>query len=118
MLHHAPPLPPPGRRLWRVVRDAELGHAERLVLDAGTAAARPARALDPLLIRSEALQRRFTEFGGLAGGEQCRLPAEQANALFCWRRRSRGAGCILKLFRAGPAAACASILLPPPHRPR
>jgi len=61
MLHHAPPLPPAGVAYCDVIRAAELGHAERLVLMlAFLPHLRPA-ALDPLLIRSEALQRRFTD---------------------------------------------------------
>src|SRR5258707_9534075 len=69
MLHHAPPLPPPGVAYGDVVRGAELGHAERLVLMLALLPHIRPEALDPLLIRSEALQRRFTEFRRPARGE-------------------------------------------------
>jgi len=65
-----------------VVRRAGLGHAERLILMlAFLPHARP-EMLDALLLRSEALQRRFTEFGGRAGAEQTGFLPTQQTALF------------------------------------
>src|SRR5213593_2982365 len=69
MRHHPPALPPPGVDYGDVVRGAELGHAERLVLMLALLPHIRPETLDPLLIRSEALQRRFTEFGGLVGSD-------------------------------------------------
>src|SRR5438552_6332807 len=82
ILHHAPPLPPAGVAYADAIRAAELGHAERLVLMLAFLPHLRPEALDPLLIRSDALQRRFTEFGGSVGGDHAGFVPTQQTALF------------------------------------
>jgi hypothetical protein len=114
MLHHAPPLPPHGVAYGDVVRDAELGHAERLVLMLALLPHIRPEALDPLLIRSEALQRRFTEFGGLAGGEHAGFLPTQQTALFLLAGGDLAARLhYLKLFAPDRPLHAHHILLPP-----
>jgi hypothetical protein len=118
MLHHAPPLPPPGTAYGDVAREAELGHAERLVLMLALLPHIRPEALDPLLIRSEALQRRFTEFGGLAGGEHAGFLPTQQTALFLLAGGDLAARLHhLKLFAPDRPLHARHILLPPPHGP-
>ena len=62
-----PALPAPGAHYADVLRRYELGPAERLLLIlAYVPGARP-DVLDPLFIHNRALDRRFTEFGGVPG---------------------------------------------------
>ena len=118
MLHHAPPLPPPGVAYGDVVRDAELGHAERLVLMLALLPHVRPEALDPLLIRSEALQRRFTEFGGLAGGEHAGFLPTQQTALFLLAGTELAARLHhLRLFAPDRPLYAHQLLLPPPRGP-
>jgi hypothetical protein len=82
MSHRPPHLPERGAHYADVVRDAGLGHAERLILMLAFLPHAKPEVLDPLLLRSEALQRRFTEFGGRAGSEQTGFLPTQQTALF------------------------------------
>src|SRR3954447_16185213 len=118
ILHHAPPLPPPGTAYGDVVREAELGHAERLVLMLALLPHIRPEVLDPLLIRSEALQRRFTEFGGLAGGEHAGFLPTQQTALFLLAGGDLAARLHhLKLFAPDRPLYAQRILMPPPRGP-
>jgi hypothetical protein len=63
------------------VREAGLSDAERLVLILAMLPLLRPRALDSLLIQNEAIQRRFTEFGGLDGAAHGFRPTRET-ALF------------------------------------
>lgn len=64
----APPkMPENGSPYAAVVRKHKLGPAERLVLILSFVPHIQPSVLDPLLIRNQSLDRRFTEFGGLIG---------------------------------------------------
>jgi len=65
--HPAPLLPPAPAPYADLVRQFALGPAERLVLVLSLLPHVRPDVLDPLLIQNEALQRRFTEFGGVTG---------------------------------------------------
>ena len=118
MLHHAPPLPPPGVAYGDLVREAELGHAERLVLMLALLPHIRPEALDPLLIRSDVLQRRFTEFGGLAGGEHAGFVPTQQTALFLLAGSDLAARLHhLRLFAPDHPLHARHILQPPPRGP-
>lgn len=82
MSHHPPHLPEHGAPYAEVVRRAELSHAERLILMLAFLPHAKPEALDPLLLRSDALQRRFTEFGGRVSSEQTAFLPTQQTALF------------------------------------
>ncbi len=112
LLHHAPALPHPGVAYGDLVREAELDHAERLVLMLALLPHIRPEALDPLLIRSEALQRRFTEFGG-RGDHASFLPTQQT-ALFVLAGNDLATRLhYLKLFAPGRPLQARHILLPP-----
>jgi hypothetical protein len=118
LLHDAPPLPPPGVTYGDLLREAELGHAERLVLMLAVLPHIRPEALDPLLIRSDALQRRFTEFGGLAGGEYAGFVPTQQTALFVLAGNDLAARLhYMKMFRPDKPLQAKHILLPPAHGP-
>jgi ATPase family protein associated with various cellular activities (AAA) len=118
LLHHAPALPLPGIAYGDLVRDAELGHAERLVLILALLPHIRPEALDPLLIRSDALQRRFTEFGGCSSGDHAGFLPTQQTALFMLAGSDLAARLhYLKLFAPGQPLHACHILLPPPHGP-
>ncbi len=77
-------IPPPqlGRTPYgAVIREFKLSAAERLILLLAFLPQIRPDALDPFLIRNEALQRRFTEFGGIAGAQTGFLPTAET-ALF------------------------------------
>jgi hypothetical protein len=98
------------------VREAELGHAERLVLMLALLPHIRPEALDPLLIRSDALQRRFTEFGGMAGGGHAGFVPTQQTALFVLAGNELAARLhYVKLFRPSQPLQARHILLPPAH---
>src|SRR4051794_23560118 len=116
MLHHAPPLPPPGAAYGDVVREAELGHAERLVLMLALLPHIRPESLDALLLRSEALQRRFTEFGGRAGAEQTGFLPTQQTALFLLAGGDLAARLHhMRLFRPDAPLYARHILTAVPH---
>lgn len=116
VLHHPPPLPPPGVAYADALREAELGHAERLVLLLALLPHIRPELLDPFLIRSDVLQRRFTEFGGLGGGEHAGFLPTQQTALFLLAGNDIAARLhYLKLFAPDAPLQARHILLPPPH---
>lgn len=118
LLHHAPALPPPGVAYADLVREAGLGHAERLVLMLALLPHIRPEALDPLLIRSDALQRRFTEFGGRAGGDHAGFLPTQQTALFVLAGTDLATRLhFMKLFEPDKPLQASHILLPPPHGP-
>ncbi|MEW6642427.1 MAG: ATP-binding protein [Pseudomonadota bacterium] len=82
LLHAAPELPAPGVPYGDTVRAAGLDPAERLVLVLALLPHIRPEALDPLLIRSEALQRRFTEFGGRTANDHTGFLPTLQTALF------------------------------------
>ncbi|MEM9596685.1 MAG: ATP-binding protein [Acidobacteriota bacterium] len=63
----APPLPPIGAPYAELVHRLELGPAARLVLILSCLPHVRPELLDPFFIQNRAIERRFTEFGGLLG---------------------------------------------------
>jgi hypothetical protein len=115
--HHRPPhLPEHGAPYADVVHSAGLGHAERLILIlAFLPHARP-ETLDALLLRSDALQRRFSEFGGRAGGEQTGFLPTQQTALFLLAGSDLAARLhYMHLFRPDAPLYAKRILTTVPH---
>ena len=66
-VHAAPRLPLDRAPYADVIRQFQLGPAERLVLTLALLPHLRPDVLDPFLIQNDALQRRFTEFGGVIG---------------------------------------------------
>jgi hypothetical protein len=64
------------------VREAGLSPAERLVLMLALLPQLRPQVLDLFLIQNEAIKRRFTEFGGIAGGPQSGFGPTRETALF------------------------------------
>lgn len=85
MLHHAP------GPYAALLRDMELGPAERLMLVLALAPCLAPERLDAFLLQNASIGRRFTEFGGLLGQSHAGfLPtAETAMFLLAGNRRSR-----------------------------
>jgi len=66
-LHPAPPLPDSPAPYAEVIRQLGFEAPERLLVVLGLLPHLRPDVLDPFLIQNEALQRRFTEFGGVTG---------------------------------------------------
>jgi hypothetical protein len=113
VLRDAPPLPP-GIAYGGVA--ATLSAAERLVLMLAFLPHLRPEALDPLLIRSAALQRRFTEFGGSVGADHAGFVPTQQTALFLLAGSDLGARLHhMALFAADRPLYAQRILAPPPR---
>lgn len=79
----APPgLPQGGSPYVDVIRELALRAEERLVLALSLTPHIHPSVLDPLLIRNQALERRFTEFGGVLGGSHSGLLPTCETAMF------------------------------------
>lgn len=115
LLHPAPDLPAPGTAYGDVVRAAELDPAERLVLVLALLPHLRPEALDALLIRSEALQRRFTEFGGRTTADLVGVTPTLQTALFLLAGDDLAARLHwLGLFAPERSLLARHLLLPPP----
>jgi hypothetical protein len=77
-----PPLAGEGSPYADTVRALELGAAERLMLILAYLPHVQPHALDPFLIRNQALERPFTEFGGVAGASHGGFLPTAQTALF------------------------------------
>ncbi|MCE9672077.1 ATP-binding protein [Myxococcus stipitatus] len=81
-VHPPPPLAPPGTPYADVLRDFSLRPAERLLLALAFVPHVRPEALDAFFIRNQALDRRFTEFGGLVGASHGGFIPTGETALF------------------------------------
>jgi DNA polymerase III delta prime subunit len=77
-----PALPGAGPAYAEAVRDAALSDAERLILILAILPHLRPQALDSLLIRNQASERRFTEFGGAEAGGRSGFRPTRETALF------------------------------------
>ncbi|MGO4711441.1 ATP-binding protein [Bradyrhizobium sp. 2TAF24] len=115
LLHPAPELPAPGIAYGDLVRSVGLDPAERLVLVLALLPHIRPESLDPLLIRSEALQRRFTEFGGRTAPEHAGVIPTLQTALFLLAGDDLAARLHwLALFAPDRSLFTRHLLLPPP----
>jgi len=114
LLHPAPELPA-GTAYSGIVQSAGLDLAERLVLVLALLPHVRPESLDPLLIRSEALQRRFTEFGGRTAPDHVGLIPTLQTALFLLAGDDLAARLHwLGLFAPDRSLFARHLLLPPP----
>jgi hypothetical protein len=115
ILRDAPVPLPPGVAYADLIRAASLGAAERVVLMLAFLPHVRPEALDPLLLRSEVLQRRFTEFGGLTGADHAGFQPTQETALFLIAGNDLvGRLYCMELFAADRPLHAQHILTPPP----